>query len=81
MSYCRFGSNSDAYIYSNGEYLICESCKLKGGKTFATKRRSRMMSHVEEHIDKGHNIPTEAIDELTIEFVLGDDIVSTKHMN
>ncbi len=81
MSYCRFGHDSDVYIYSDGNYLICESCKLKGGKTFATKRRSRMLAHVEEHIAKGHKVPQSTIDELTIEFILDDDIVSIKRMN
>ena len=81
MSYCRFGSDSDVYIYTDGSYLICESCKIKDGKTFATKRRSRMLSHVDDHIGVGHKVPQGAIDEITIEYVLDDDIVSTKRLN
>jgi len=81
MSYCRFGPESDVYIYSTGKYLVCDTCKIKGDKSFATLKYSRMVLHLEEHEALGHKVPKKVSEELTLSFVLGDDSVTTTHLN
>ena len=81
MSYCRFEDNCDVCIYFNGEFLVCEACKIKNGKFYATKKRSRMMAHLEDHLTAGNNVPKEVIDKLTLEFILEDDVVTRDNMN
>ena len=81
MSYCRFEDNCDVYVYFNGEFLVCESCRIKNGKFYATKRRSRMISHLEDHVSAGNKVPKEIIDRFIVEFVLDNDVVSRTKMN
>ena len=81
MSYCRFGPESDVYIYTTGKYLVCDTCKIKGNKSFATLRYSRMVVHLEEHSNVGHKVPVHVSEELTLSYILGDDVVTTTHLN
>lgn len=81
MSYCRFGDDSDVYIYATDKYLVCESCKLKNGKAFATLRYSRMLAHVESHVNNGDKVPKNVLEELTLSFILGDDNITITHLN
>jgi hypothetical protein len=81
MSYCRFGNDSDVYIYSTGKYLVCDTCKIKGGKSFATLRYSRMSVHLESHVANGDRVPKNVLEELALSFVLGDDVVNISKLN
>jgi len=81
MSYCRFGNDSDVYIYSTGKYLVCDTCKIKGGKSFATLRYSRMSVHLESHVANGDQVPKNVLEELALSFVLGDDVVNISKLN
>lgn len=66
MSYCRF-SDADAYIFDHvGLGLVCMACWLMPvtgennpfPDTFvAGENIQKMLDHIEEHRDAGHNIP------------------------
>lgn len=60
MSYARFGSDSDVYVYCDiGGYLCCCACRLAsepcGSREFFTT--ADMLAHLDEHRAAGHAIP------------------------
>lgn len=71
MSYCRFASDSDAYIFFNsGGFFECQLCLLlprdadfrntgflHGFGTFMSQCPEKMIEHVKEHRAAGHKIP------------------------
>lgn len=65
MSYCRFGDDSDVYLYHhiNGSYECC-SCRLMGFEKGSGMHKSKKMSnlnealvHLMKHKKKGHKVP------------------------
>jgi hypothetical protein len=65
MSYARFSPDSDVYVYMSGDGVFtCCGCKLKdydlnpmwdyGG--------SRILDHLQEHIEAGHKVPQYCIE-------------------
>jgi hypothetical protein len=78
MSYCRFGPDSNVYVYmSADDRLHCCWCHLvnlsANGKDFAAKDRREMVGHLREHLEAGHRVPAEAIADLESE---SEDLVS-----
>jgi hypothetical protein len=66
MSYCRFGNDSDVYVYLDvSGYLCCCGCSLKDDwKYFST---DDLLAHLSEHDDAGHDVPPDAIEQLLAE--------------
>lgn len=72
MSYCKFGEDSDVYVYDGGT-LICCGCKIR--EKFHTDFRSEMILHLQLHMEKGHKVPDQALDTLRKEIKgLGNDV-------
>ena len=66
MSYCRVSGECDAYIYhDDSRGLICLGCALLGDSTpsfYAAKGGLiDMLGHIEDHRERGHRIPSEAV--------------------
>lgn len=79
MSYCRFGEDSDVYVFENivGR-LECCGCDLREHGSFLTKSRTAMLAHLDEHRATGHLVPDYALERLRAELdELGDEIVMT----
>ncbi|HID37791.1 MAG TPA: hypothetical protein EYP39_10555 [Ghiorsea sp.] len=73
MAYCRFGKDSDVYLYEdiNGGWS-CIWCELvSGGKISAANSHldtiEATITHLREHIKCGHKVPDKAIAELEAE--------------
>ena len=76
MSYCRFGPDSDVYIYvvhwaTGGQrYLACSGCKLAAHWTLPVTfwlRPGEMLAHLQAHRDAGHQVPEMAVVRLKAE--------------
>ena len=70
MSYCRFGRDSDVYMYPSAlGGITCCSCKLSPVAD-DWRRDSQLFSyedalaHLQEHLKAGHLVPQCAIDRL-----------------
>lgn len=59
MSYCRFGYDSDVYVYESERGLECCGCKLL--EFYHTKSHVEMIRHLEKHIEVGHAVPSHVI--------------------
>ena len=67
MAICRFGSDSDVYVYySIYGGLECCGCRLNE-KVFKARDEREMLSHLERHRAAGHRIPAAAFDDLAAE--------------
>ncbi len=65
MSYCRFGEESDVYVYTDGAELHCCACRMTDKRSdFLTARRTDMIEHLEQHIRHGHEVPRDAFERL-----------------
>lgn len=70
MSYCRFGDDSDVYVFgtyghNKEEVFECCGCLMMGDmKPFHCKTKNEMVKHLFEHMRNGHKVPTYAIDHL-----------------
>lgn len=71
MSFCRFGDDSDVYVYQSADahrrgYYVCCACRLgpgddeSGWDDWRTRRRSEMEAHLREHEARGHKVPSKA---------------------
>lgn len=68
--YCRFGADSDVYFYMmQGPHIDknrpavykCQNCSLDGKGHITVVGAERAISHLRNHIDAGHRVPTHAI--------------------
>ena len=75
MSYCRWTSESDVYVYeSSGGFFTCCLCSLRtDGRDLNTKKRSQMIAHLKEHRKAGHEVPQWATDRLIEEIKIEGD--------
>lgn len=65
MAYCRFGRDSDVYVFEADDGVIeCCRCALAGG-TFTAYGAAEMITHLRAHRAAGHRVPDEALRELT----------------
>ena len=63
MSYCRFGDNSDVYVYcSREDVYVCCACSLD--KLWEHVTPSEVITHLELHVAAGHQVPQYAFDRL-----------------
>lgn len=61
MSYARFGSDSDVYVYDSG-FLVCCGCVIQDTSHFKTARL--MLEHLNQHTKLGHRVPDYTIEEI-----------------
>jgi hypothetical protein len=64
MSYCRFGRDSDVYVYEVEGGVECCRCGLNEGRWFRARDAAEMMEHLLAHRAAGHRVPEEALEEL-----------------
>ena len=78
MSYCRFGRDSDVYMYPSAlGGITCCACKLNpiadglwwGSQSFS--HRDALL-HLQAHLEAGHLVPQCAIDRLEEEIEGGE---------
>lgn len=69
MSYARFGSDSDVYVFLNvSGYFECCGCELLTDTMSATfKTTDEMVTHLREHIAAEHAVPDFTIPALETE--------------
>lgn len=69
MSYARF-SEGDVYVwegcYTDGSgFVTCQVCSLMPGcDDFTVTRLSHMVTHLEHHQERGHDVPAYTFDEI-----------------
>jgi hypothetical protein len=68
VALCRFGSDSDVYVYySIHGGIECCGCRLLDGRLFNLPTEAEMIAHLEQHRRAGHKVPEEAFEELRTE--------------
>lgn len=65
VSYCRFSSDSDVYLYLSPRGYVCCGCLLADEEAFATPCDAT--AHLKRHIEAGHQVPPSAIEKLCAE--------------
>jgi hypothetical protein len=70
MAYCRFGRDSDVYVFETEGGIECCRCSLAGG-TFEAGGAAEMIEHLLEHRTAGHAVPDEALVELREDLEFG----------
>ncbi len=78
MSYCRWGQDSDVYIFLGEDGLHCCGCRLNGrrGEEFITDMYSEMLSHLDHHKAAGQKVDASALQELAEEARVFNDRTS-----
>lgn len=58
MSYCRWGADSELYVYMsvNGS-LCCTGCPLNGYDSYYADNTPEFLTHLKEHREAGHVFP------------------------
>jgi hypothetical protein len=65
MSVCRFGDDSDVYVfYANTGGIECCRCDLLNGNHFNAPDEAGMIVHLEAHLAAGHKVPPKAFERL-----------------
>jgi hypothetical protein len=64
VSYCRWGPDSDVYVYDDASGgTTCCACPLNNG-SFNVATHAEMVNHLHEHIAAGWKVPDGVIDDL-----------------
>lgn len=66
MSYCRFGPESDVYVFPTVNGLECCQCRETGDSFFALGHLE-MLLHLKRHIEHGDLVPDSAMERLRVE--------------
>ena len=70
MSYCRFGKDSDVYMYPHVDgFIECCACNIGEPQAFDTPRQALM--HLFEHLGRGDKVPEYAYAQLIKEMCDG----------
>lgn len=74
MSYCRWGTDSDVYVYGTQFYdkdrgriidvILCCDCKLSSAADDYYETPGDMLAHLLEHRKLGHKVPESALERL-----------------
>lgn len=67
MAFCRFGKDSELYVFEAWEGFECMLCDLVGRRTFRAPDAAGMANHLLEHRAAGHRFRESALDELRME--------------
>ena len=69
MSYARF-IEGDVYVWEGchedgSGFVKCQACSLMPDyDDFTVTRLSHMVTHLEHHVERGHDVPARAFDEI-----------------
>lgn len=78
MSYCRFGDDSDVYVYYACKGLCCCMCFLNSDREDEHfHKRSEMINHLKQHKKRGHKVPPRAMKRLKEEIAEEQDFWKT----
>lgn len=66
MAFCRFGDDSDVYVFDDSETLTCCWCQLLQDRDF-NGTYLEMKEHLLAHRAAGHKVPDYAISRLEVE--------------
>jgi hypothetical protein len=73
MSYCRFSSKSDVYLYEGsgnyGSVWVCSDCFLYNHTEHLLLTRRDALAHLKQHLRAGHRVPGMALARLRSELV------------
>lgn len=72
MSYCRWGADSDLYIYESGGGFVCCSCALDV-RSVTVDSEKAMADHVRLHVAADHRVPEHLIEDLEREPITDPD--------
>lgn len=74
MSYCRWGADSDVYVYPSGPAIICHACSLTpdSSANWPCHTRAQAVEHLAQHTAAGHKVPHCAVARLQHEIAAGD---------
>jgi len=66
MSYARWTSDSDVYVFLHSDgALECCGCLLAGPyRSFSCIKTSKMLEHLKRHLAAGHQVPDYCMDRL-----------------
>lgn len=69
MSYCRWGPDSDVYVYpaghGNRDLIVCCGCALRGDDDDdVAETPQQMIAHLDRHVAAGHKVPEAAFERL-----------------
>lgn len=68
MSYARFGSDSNVYVFQSCDLeLVCYGCQLDSKDPRFTTARTAL-DHLEKHIEAGHKVPDYTIAQIKEDF-------------
>ena len=66
MSYCRFGTDSDVYVFKSGDIWICSGCKLTSDDSYF-KTLKELREHLQIHEKAGHKVPPDVYERIEFE--------------
>lgn len=69
MASCRFGENSDVYLFYDGTAYECCACSLEGGSSWFDSPEAAYQ-HLLTHVSEDHMVPRNAFNRLACEIVL-----------
>lgn len=80
MSYCRFGEDSDVYVFenNNGYYECCACMFEEGYNSYRTVKTKDMINHMKKHEKMGHKVPKRVIQHLEEELKNGIKMIKRK---
>ena len=68
MSYCRFGADSDVYVFEASWGFCCCACILgERGHEPNLPTPADAIAHLDRHVEAGHLVPQYAFDALAAE--------------
>jgi hypothetical protein len=64
MAYCRFGADSDVYLYASvhGGFHCCGCRFLESPDSEVMETAKAAWSHLRKHLSAGHKVPKYALD-------------------
>jgi hypothetical protein len=62
MSYCRFGPDSDVYVFASWQGIEC--CACRRFQSFTASDAARMLMHLKAHMANGDMVPDYALERL-----------------
>ena len=74
MNLCRFGPESDVYVYESDEGMECCGCYFGNGWTHPNPEA--MTAHLRKHVAAGHKVPPHVFDLLS-DYQMLDDVEAT----
>jgi hypothetical protein len=71
MAYCRFGDDSNVFMYGTlSSRIKCCMCMFGPKEPTEFDNPKEAMEHLMKHIDAGHRVPGEAVEKLKSEIKL-----------